>query len=85
MSHVRFLSGHGGRYLVTVYKGIWSMISCWDIGDPLRSVKAHKVGDWCPKNTIFSGFVVNSNPDSAAALAVAVQHGGYVAHARMLG
>ncbi|KAM5541037.1 hypothetical protein V8D89_005348 [Ganoderma adspersum] len=76
VSHVRFLSGDGGRYLVTIYKGIWSMISCWDIGDPLRSAKAHKVGDWCPKNTIFSGFVVNSDPDSAAALAVAVQHGG---------
>ena len=40
--------------------------------------KARKVGDWRPKNTIFSGFVANSDPDSAAALAVAVQHGGYV-------
>ncbi|KAI1791392.1 hypothetical protein LXA43DRAFT_973087 [Ganoderma leucocontextum] len=75
VSHVRFLSGYGGRYLVTVYKGIWSMISCWDIGHPFQPATAHKVGDWCPKNTIFSGFVVNSYPDSAAALAVAVQHG----------
>ena len=80
VSHVRFLSGRGGRYLVTVYKGIWSMISCWDVGDPTQPSieKARKLGDWCPKNTIFSGFVVNSDPDSVAALAVAVQYGGYV-------
>ena len=26
--HVRFLSEHGGQYLVTVYKGIWSVIFC---------------------------------------------------------
>ena len=84
VSHVRFLSGHGGRYLVTVYKGIWSMISCWDIGDPFRSAPARKVGDWCPKNTIFSGFVVNSDSDSAAAVAVAIQHGGYAAHTTSL-
>ena len=79
VSHVRFLSGRGGRYLVTVYKGIWSMISCWDVGDPSHQTieRVCKIGDWCPKNTIFSGFVVNSDPDSVATLAVAVQYGGY--------
>ncbi|RPD63471.1 hypothetical protein L227DRAFT_521638 [Lentinus tigrinus ALCF2SS1-6] len=83
VSHVRLLPGRGGRYLLTVYKGIWSMISCWDLGSvpsapttPTPTPTVTKVADWCPRNTIFSGFVVNTEPDSDAALAVAVQHGG---------
>ncbi|KAI0369576.1 hypothetical protein BV20DRAFT_1078320 [Pilatotrama ljubarskyi] len=79
VSHVRFLPGHGGRYIVTVYKGIWSMISCWDVGclaERPRAAEPRKLADWCPKSTIFSGFVVNSSLDSGATLAVAVQTGG---------
>ncbi|KAI0743089.1 hypothetical protein C8Q80DRAFT_1221352 [Daedaleopsis nitida] len=78
VSHVRFLPGHGGRYVLTVYKGIWSMISCWDVTpeSSTPSSKPRKAADWCPKNTIFAGFVTNSDPDSEAGLAVAVQHGG---------
>ena len=81
VSHIRLLPGRGGRYLLTVYKGIWSMITCWDIGSvpsPVSPNTATKVADWCPRNTIFSGFVVNSEPESEATLAVAVQHGGLV-------
>ncbi|KAI0766687.1 hypothetical protein BD413DRAFT_605824 [Trametes elegans] len=79
VSHVRFLPGHGGRYVATVYKGIWSMISCWDIGNQTTRSRVslpRKVADWCPKSTIFSGFVVNSDPESEAVLATAVQTGG---------
>ncbi|KAI0651022.1 hypothetical protein C8Q79DRAFT_996609 [Trametes meyenii] len=78
VSHIRILPGYSGRYVATVYKGIWSMISCWDIGDlsaASRPIKPHKVADWCPKSTIFSGFVINSDPDSEAALATAIQTG----------
>ncbi|KAI9058631.1 hypothetical protein FKP32DRAFT_1596926 [Trametes sanguinea] len=74
VSHVRFLPGHGGRYMATVYKGIWSMISCWDIGDG-GSVRPRKLADWAPKSAIFSGFVVNSDPESEATLATALQTG----------
>ncbi|KAI0712708.1 hypothetical protein C8T65DRAFT_646664 [Cerioporus squamosus] len=80
VSHVRLLPGRGGRYLLTVYKGIWSMISCWDLGlipsTSPSTTSPTKIADWCPRNTIFSGFVVNSEPESEATLAVAVQHGG---------
>ncbi|KAI8996239.1 hypothetical protein BD414DRAFT_477205 [Trametes punicea] len=78
VSHVRFLPGHGGRYIATVYKGIWSMISCWDLGDhsAMQSgAKPRKLADWCPKSAIFSGFVVNSDPESEATLATAVETG----------
>ncbi|KAI0350531.1 hypothetical protein OH77DRAFT_1064531 [Trametes cingulata] len=78
VSHVRFLPGHGGRYIVTVYKGIWSMVSCWDVGDLTRPrvAEPRKLADWCPKSAIFSGFVVNSDHNSEGALAIAVQTGG---------
>ncbi|KAI0673257.1 hypothetical protein C8Q78DRAFT_1023885 [Trametes maxima] len=78
VSHIRILPGYNGRYIATVYKGIWSMISCWDIGDLSAAsgqIQPRKVADWCPKSTIFSGFVVNSDPDSEAALATAIQTG----------
>ncbi|KAI0659472.1 hypothetical protein C8Q70DRAFT_111519 [Cubamyces menziesii] len=79
VSHIRVLPGHGGRYVATVYKGIWSMISCWDIGERTStSVPAppRKLADWSPKSAIFAGFVVNSDPDSEATIATAVQTGG---------
>ncbi|KAI0323915.1 hypothetical protein GY45DRAFT_1332115 [Cubamyces sp. BRFM 1775] len=79
VSHIRVLPGHGGRYVATVYKGIWSMISCWDIGDrtsSLGTAPPRKLADWSPKSAIFAGFVVNSDPDSEAAIATAVQTGG---------
>ncbi len=78
VSDVRFLSGHGDRYIATVYKGIWSMISCWDVGDlsaAQNGTQPRKVADWCPKGAIFSGFVVNTDPDSDAVLATAMQIG----------
>ncbi|KAI0633144.1 hypothetical protein C8Q77DRAFT_875647 [Trametes polyzona] len=78
VSHVRFLPGHGGRYLATVYKGIWSMITCWDLGEHSETQgldQPRKVADWSPKGAIFSGFVVNTAPDSEATLATAVQTG----------
>lgn len=52
------------------------MITCWDVGRSL--LKPRKVAEWCPKNTIFSGFVANSDPVSEGALAVSVQYGGFV-------
>ncbi|KAH9851212.1 hypothetical protein C2E23DRAFT_860686 [Lenzites betulinus] len=76
ISHVRFLPGHGGRYVATVYKGIWSMISCWDVGNPALAqgdTQPRKIADWAPKGAIFSGFVVNEDPLSEAVLATAVQ------------
>ncbi|OBZ74688.1 hypothetical protein A0H81_05636 [Grifola frondosa] len=79
VSDVQFLPGHDNRWLATVSKGIWSMISCWDIGsssDQSANVPARKVADWCPKGAIFSGFVVNSDPNSDGNVATSVTTGG---------
>ncbi|OJT09736.1 hypothetical protein TRAPUB_13767 [Trametes pubescens] len=54
------------------------MISCWDVGDlsaAQNGTQPRKVADWCPKGAIFSGFVVNTDPDSDAVLATAMQIG----------
>lgn len=87
VTDVRFLPGRGGRYVVTVSKGIWSVITCWDVGcefDVATFDKvtvpggARKVAEWCPKGAIFSGFIVNSDPSSDGVLAISVNTGGLV-------
>ncbi|KAH9912356.1 uncharacterized protein BXZ73DRAFT_56289 [Epithele typhae] len=79
LSHVFFLPGRGGRYVLTVYKGIWSMITCWDVGVAIPSNPSpsppRRLADWSPRQTIFAGFVVNSDTTSEAALAVSILHG----------
>ena len=76
VSDVRFLPGYDGRRLATLSKGIWSVISCWEI--PLHqsgeapNANAHKVAEWCPKGTIITGLVVNSDAHSNAVIATSV-------------
>ncbi|KAI0087526.1 hypothetical protein BDY19DRAFT_994850 [Irpex rosettiformis] len=56
-------------WLVTVSRGIWFRITCWDTG--LSRIGPHrKVADWSPKGAIFTGIIVNSDPHSEAILAV---------------
>ncbi|KAH9927373.1 hypothetical protein B0H21DRAFT_133967 [Amylocystis lapponica] len=71
ISDVRFLPGHGGDWLVTVSKGIWSMITCWDISSN-EQTPSRKVAEWSPKGAIFTGFVVNSDPESEGIIATSV-------------
>ncbi|OSX58625.1 hypothetical protein POSPLADRAFT_1067506 [Postia placenta MAD-698-R-SB12] len=55
---VHFLPGSGGRRIVTVTKGIWSVISVWEIVcNKLSSEGAfvRKVAEWSPKGIIFTG------------------------------
>ena len=54
LSHIAFLPGRGGKYLLTVYEGIWSMITCWDVGaiPSSEALPKHthprRVVDWSP-------------------------------------
>lgn len=76
---VHFLPGSGGRRIVTVTKGIWSVISVWEIVcNKLSSEGAfvRKVAEWSPKGIIFTGFVVNSDSSSKGTLAVSVDRKG---------
>ena len=76
VSDVRFLPGYDGRRLATLSKGIWSVISCWDITSHQTSdipgSGARKIAEWCPKGTIITGLVVNSDAHSDAVIATSV-------------
>lgn len=80
ISEIHFVpdpSGHEGRCTVTVSKGIWCLISLWDIQALGREDKATKpkpklVDSWGPKGTIFCALAVNPDPLSEASAAVAV-------------
>ncbi|KAL6303375.1 hypothetical protein BKA93DRAFT_826663 [Sparassis latifolia] len=79
VSEVHFLPRHEDRWLVTVSKGIWSMITCWDIPsicDPPERAQAVQIAEWSPKGMLFTGFVVNSDPDSEGILAASVSGRG---------
>jgi hypothetical protein len=73
VSDLRFLPGHDGKWLLTVSKGIWSVITIWDISDGLR-----KLSEWGPKGALFNGFALNADPHSAATLAVSIFEEGSV-------
>ena len=70
-------SGHEARCIVTVSKGIWCLISLWDIQALGRECRAtqpssKEIGSWGPKGAIFSAIAVNPDPRSEASAAVAV-------------
>jgi hypothetical protein len=67
VSDLRFVPGHDGKWLLTVSKGIWSVITVWDIGDGLR-----KMLEWSPKGAFFNGFALNTDSESDGTLAVSV-------------
>lgn len=67
IEEVKFIPGRD--YLLTVSKGIWSVITAWSVKDEVR-----KITEWCPRGAIFNGFAVNTDPESEAAVAVSVKY-----------
>ncbi|EMD35161.1 hypothetical protein CERSUDRAFT_125106 [Gelatoporia subvermispora B] len=72
VSKLCFLPGRGDRYLVTVSQGIWSLISVWDIVQMKENGSNIARATYSPKRMLLSGLVVNSDPDSEGAIAIAV-------------
>jgi hypothetical protein len=73
VSEIRFVPGHRGEWILTVSKGIWDVITIWDV-----SAKPQKCCEWSPRGAIFNGFVLNSDGSSEATLAVSVMKDGLV-------
>ena len=72
-------SGHEGRCIVTVSRGIWCLISLWDIqglGRERQTAQPTRIGSWGPKGAVFSAIAVNSDCRSEASAAVAVNLNG---------
>ncbi|KZT68586.1 hypothetical protein DAEQUDRAFT_745639 [Daedalea quercina L-15889] len=60
VSDVRFLPGYDGRRLATLSKGIWSVITCWEVSFDSAGGRAgtRKLAEWCPKGTIITGLCI---------------------------
>lgn len=65
ISDIHFVPGREGRWLLTVSKGIWSVITLWDLLNG-----PSKVSEWSPKGAIFTGFVVNNDVASEGVVAI---------------
>ncbi|KAF8870960.1 hypothetical protein BD779DRAFT_1806094 [Infundibulicybe gibba] len=71
VSDVRFLRDRHGKWLISIFTGIWAVITIWDV-----SAEPQKRCEWSPKGVLFNGFCLNSDPDSEAMIALSiVQHG----------
>ncbi|RDB17683.1 hypothetical protein Hypma_001259 [Hypsizygus marmoreus] len=71
VSQVRFVPGHAGDWILTVSKGIWDVLTVWDIsGHP------KKCCEWSPRGAIFSGISLNTDISSEATVAVSVLKDG---------
>jgi hypothetical protein len=79
VSDIRFVPGHAGQWILTVSKGVWGVITIWDI-----STEPQKCCEWSPRGAIFNGFTLNSDPSSAATLAVSVLKDGSVVVQRFI-
>ncbi|KAK7684392.1 hypothetical protein QCA50_012339 [Cerrena zonata] len=62
------------RRVITVSKGIWSEVACWNLD--MTGSQLFKLAEWCPKGAIFTGIAVNGKPDSAAIVALSLTCGG---------
>ncbi|TRM70165.1 hypothetical protein BD626DRAFT_476498 [Schizophyllum amplum] len=69
-SVVRFLPGRGGRWLLTISKGIWSIVTLWRIDAPggLR-----KACEWSPRRALIDGFALNKDTTSDVAVALSLR------------
>lgn len=74
---VYFVPGHGGKFLLTISKGIWFVITVWDItGDDPDG--ACKCSEWSPRGVIIKAIAFNTDKDSQATLALSVLKDGSV-------
>jgi len=73
VSEIRFVPGHAGQWILTVSKGVWDVVTIWDV-----SAEPHKCCEWSPRGAIFNGFALNTDPKSEATLAVSVLKDGSV-------
>lgn len=79
ISDIRFLpediyEGFGKRKVVTVSKGIWSEVVCWEFDAGTRRLS--KLAEWCPKGAIFTGLAVNGKIQSEATIALSLNRNG---------
>ncbi|KAH8092220.1 hypothetical protein BXZ70DRAFT_898340 [Cristinia sonorae] len=81
ISEIRFIPGTRAQRVVLVSKGIWSVVSCWDLGvepsvSSTPSINPRKIAEWRPSRVILTGFAVNSRSEADGLFAVGLNRGG---------
>ncbi|KAG6831114.1 hypothetical protein H0H87_006139 [Tephrocybe sp. NHM501043] len=74
VSDVRFLPGRSGDWVLTMSKGIWDVLTIWDLSSPENG--ARKACEWSPRGALFSGVTLNTDVVSDATLAVSMSKDG---------
>lgn len=64
VTEIKLIPGREDRWLLTVSKGIWSVLTIWDVAHGL------KWSEWSPKGTLFTGVKLNADPESEASVAL---------------
>ncbi|KAJ7466276.1 hypothetical protein B0H11DRAFT_2284706 [Mycena galericulata] len=70
VSELRFVPGHSGNWLLAISKGIWSIISLWELSD--TGEVPRKRFEWSRRGALLQSFVLNDDATSEATLAVSV-------------
>ncbi|KAK7026025.1 hypothetical protein VNI00_015742 [Paramarasmius palmivorus] len=60
------------KMVLTVSKGIWSVLTLWSIGERESGEEANKLAEWSPKGALFTGLAINDDTKALERLAVSV-------------
>ncbi|KAK0237325.1 hypothetical protein EDD85DRAFT_770504 [Armillaria nabsnona] len=66
VSEIKFVPGRQHKWVLIVSKGIWSVLTIWDV------TRQRKRSEWSPKGAIFTGVKLNTDPESEASVAVSL-------------
>ncbi|KAG5729342.1 hypothetical protein E4T56_gene9917 [Termitomyces sp. T112] len=75
VSDVKFLPGRCGEWILTVSKGIWDVLTIWDLRSSDKN-ETRKTCEWSLRGALFNGIALNTDPGSDATLAVSVSNDG---------
>ncbi|KAG6862113.1 hypothetical protein C0995_005925 [Termitomyces sp. Mi166 len=74
VSDVKFIPGRCGDWILTVSKGIWDVLTIWNLTSPDENER--KACEWSSRGALFNGIALNTDPESDATLAIAVSNDG---------
>ncbi|KAJ6515495.1 hypothetical protein C8R45DRAFT_1086688 [Mycena sanguinolenta] len=74
VSDLRFFPGHAGTWIIAVSTSIWPIIAVWELPD--SGAPPLKRFEWSNRDSLFQNFIINSDKNADATLAVSVNQGG---------
>ncbi|PBK86163.1 hypothetical protein ARMGADRAFT_1169300 [Armillaria gallica] len=63
---IKFIPGRQRKWRPTASKGIWSVLTIWGF------TRGHKCSEWSVKDAMFTGVMLNADPESEAGVAVSL-------------